>query len=149
MRHPGILFLTACWAAGPALAADEPRSAAAVIAADDQWLQAEIRGDADFLDALLLPGYRSIGAKGEISDKRHLVDGARRRGASPAMAETVRAWKAAHPTHADVQIIGDTAVLTWVLDKSDGSAPVSSCDIFVYRDGRWRAIYSQHSLASG
>lgn len=147
MQFVVIGFLAASWA-GTAFAAPEPRTAAAVIAADDQWLQAEVRGDADFLDALLLPDYRSIGTKGEVTDKQRLVDNARRRGPDPAMADAVRAWKAAHPSHADVRIVGDTAVLTWILDKGDGSIPVSSCDIFVYRDGRWRAIYSQHSLAS-
>jgi hypothetical protein len=42
---------------------------------------------------------------------------------------------------------GDVAILTFVLDKGAAPKPVMSCDIFVYRDGHWRALYSQHTEA--
>jgi hypothetical protein len=141
---PFLLFI-----AGPALAA-EPRSEAAVIAADDSWLQAEVAGDGDYLDALLLPGYVSIGANGKVTAKADLVSHARSRNADAKakLAEQVAAWKAAHPTRVEVTIAGDTAILKWVLVKPEAGNPVSSCDIFVYRDGRWHALYSQHSTAA-
>ena len=131
----------------PALAA-EPRTAGAVRAADDAWGMAEVRGDASFVDELLLPEYRSVGPAGAVTTKATIVDHARTRGPSADMAANVAAWRAAHPTRADVVIVGDTAVLTWVLIRPGAGEPVSSCDIFVYRDGRWRALYSQHSVAS-
>jgi hypothetical protein len=136
-------------AATPALAAD-PRTEAAVVAADDAWLKAELSGDADYLDRLLLPSYVSIGMDGKVSDKAKLVAHARARTAEAKakFAEQAAAWKAAHPTRPDVTINGDTAILKWVLVKPGAGDPVSSCDIFVYRDGRWQAIYSQHSTAS-
>jgi len=37
--------------------------------------------------------------------------------------------------------------VTNVLDHADGigiSGAIQSCDIFVYRGGHWRAVYSQH-----
>jgi hypothetical protein len=138
-------------ALAPLLAAAAPHEAhdaAAVIATDDAWLQAEIRGDGDYLDGLLMDGYRSVGDDGKVTSKADLVDHARTRGNSPDTAARVAKWKAEHPTHADVTISGDTAVLTWISAKPGAGAPVSSCDIFVYADGRWRALYSHHTAAA-
>jgi hypothetical protein len=141
-------FMVAALPAGAqAAAAAEAKTAAAVRAADDAWGAAEMRGDAAFVDRLLLPAYRSIGPDGKVTTKAAIVEHARaRRGATDAVAQ-VAAWKAAHPVRAEVAITGDTAVLTWVSTKPGSGEPVASCDIFVYRDGRWHAIYSQHTSA--
>lgn len=141
----GILALTLPAVAGRAA---EARTPAAVRAADDAWGAAEVRGDAAFVERLLLPDYRSIGPAGLVTTKETIVEHTRARGASAAMAAEVAAWKATHPTRADVVIVGDTAVLTWVSTRPEAGEPVSSCDVFVYHDGRWRALYSQHSGAS-
>ena len=134
-----------------AIAADsaiQAKSTAAVIAADDAWGAAETDGDYAFVDRLLLPGYESIGASGTVTTKETIVAGARARGRSPERAAQVAAWKAAHPTRPEVAIFGDTAVLTWVSAAPDSAGRVLSSDIFTYRDGHWRAVYSQHSSAS-
>lgn len=135
---------------GPSFAGipQETHTEAAVIAADDAWMDAEIRGDAEFLNKLLLDNYVSVGTSGKVSTKSKIVDGARKRGQSDDFAKEVAAWKAHHPSQAKVQIFGDTAVLTWVLTNPALAGPVSSSDIFVYRSGHWRAIYSQHSTAA-
>jgi hypothetical protein len=130
-----------------AAAAPEPHDAAGVVAADDAWLQAEIRGDGDFLDRLLMDGYRSVGNDGKVSSKSDIVGKARARGNSPYMAARVAQWKAAHPTRPTVEIAGDTAILTWISTKPGAGEPVSSCDIFVYQGDHWRALYSQHTAA--
>jgi hypothetical protein len=132
-------------AASPAI---EPRTAAAVQAADDAWGAAEGRGDAAFVDELLLPGYVSVGPAGKVTTKAAIVDGARKRGPSATMAAQIAAWKAAHPSRAEVTIVGDTAILRRLLTKPGLGEPVSSSDTFVYRGGHWRAIYSQHTTAS-
>jgi len=146
MRFSAFLMLVT---AAPALAS-EPKTAEAVIAADDGWLKAEVSGDVAFLDRLLLPEYVSIGTNGTVTTKSKIVAHAASRSAEARakLEATIAAWKTTHPTRPQVTIVGDTAVLTWVLDKSAGDAPVSSCDIFVYRAGGWHAIYSQHSTAS-
>lgn len=132
--------------------AAEPKTAAAVLAADDAWGAAEVRGDVDFIDHLLLPEYRSIGPTGKVTTKATIVEHTRKRACSAdeqAKAQAaVAAWKAAHPSRADVVLVGDTAVLTWILLKPGSDEPISSSDIFLYRDGHWRAIYSQHTSAS-
>jgi hypothetical protein len=79
--------------------------------------------------------------------KAQIVEGARKRGKSAEFAKMVADWKAQHPSAAEVTIFGDTAVLAWVPTDAGPNPPVNSCDIFVYRDGAWHAIYSQHSTA--
>lgn len=126
---------------------NEPRTAVAVLMADQQWTAAEIRGDAAFVDALLLPEYRSIGRDGKVADKAAIVASSRKRGPHSDFGKMVADYKATHPTRGDVTIDGDTAILTWISLTRGKGEPVASCDIFVYRSGRWRALYSQHSTA--
>jgi hypothetical protein len=146
---PKLVLMIMSLAAPPALAA-EPRTQAAVIAADEAWGDAEIAGNAAFVDQLLLPGYVSIGADGKVTSKATIVAGARGRTeeARAKLSDQVAAWMKAHPMRAEVMIADDTAILKWVSAKPGAGGAVSSCDIFVYQDGRWRAIYSQHSSAS-
>ena len=128
----------------PAHAAD-PKTADAVKAADEAWGDAEAKGDAGFVDRLLLPEYRSIGNGGKTTTKADIVAHTTEARA-PDYARKVADWKARHPSRANVTLFGDTAVLTWTSAAPD--AAVYSCDIFVYRGGHWRAIYSQHTGAA-
>ena len=126
----------------------EPKTAEAVKAADDAWGEAEANGDYAFVERLLLPGYQSIGSGGKATSREKIVAGARERGRSAERIAQIAEWKAAHPTRPEVTIYGDTAVLTWVSAAPEKAGAVLSSDIFVYRKGHWRAIYSQHSTAS-
>src|ERR1700733_9777516 len=125
----------------------EPHTKDAVIAADDGWDKAEGTGDANFIDALLLPNYRSISSDGSIHDKAAIIASARKNAGSAKRAAYEEQWRAAPPVLVSVEIAADTAILTFALDKPGSSKPIMSCDIFVYQDGHWRAIYSQHSEA--
>ncbi|MGN6518001.1 MAG: nuclear transport factor 2 family protein [Dokdonella sp.] len=120
-------------------------TADAVKAADEAWAQAEIRGDHAYLAWLLADGYASVSASGKATTKAQLVEGARKRGDSPETAKRFKEWKDQHPSRADVQLVGDTAILTWVSTEPAAAARVNSSDIFVYRDGHWHAVYSQHA----
>ena len=131
-----------------AIAAAEPRTADGVIAADHAWERAELAGDGTYLEAMLLPGYMSVNSDGSIRSKTALIGEARARDAAgrARLAALVVQWKATHPVRADVTLEGNMAILRWV---HPGDKPlVSSCDIFVYRAGRWHAAYSQHSKLS-
>lgn len=127
----------------------EPHTEAAVVADDEGWSKAEETGDTAYVDQLLLPEYRSISADGSIHPKAAIL--AHTKKSSPESTARNAEWKAGHPEKTTVAINGDTAVVTFLLDRardaSDGSKPVMSCDIFVYRDGHWRALYSQHTSA--
>jgi hypothetical protein len=142
----GVLA-AAAMAASATAATHERSQAAAVIAEDEAWARAEQRGDAAFVDGLLLPGYRSVAADGRVHDKATIVEATRRNAGSQAMAMRVAAWNAAHPSKIDVLIGGDTAILTFAPTSAGASARVFSSDVFARVNGRWRPIYSQHSSA--
>jgi hypothetical protein len=149
LLHTALALVVTLPSAGTAEVrpAPEPRTAAAVLAADNGWGDAETRGDVAFVDALLSDGYRSIGHDGKVRTKVEILASTRAKGGTPARAAEVAAWRAQHPTQGNVALFGDTAVLTWMTAGTTNAGMVMSCDIFVYRDGRWRAIYSQHSDA--
>jgi hypothetical protein len=125
----------------------ESHSAAAVVAADERWSKAEDIGDTDYIDALLLPEYRSISSDGSTHDKATIVAHARKNANTTEGARKAETWQTAHPYLPVVEMNGDVAILTFVLQKGVDPKPVISCDIFVYRDGHWRALYSQHTEA--
>jgi len=131
----------------PYASADVPEehSAAAVIADDEGWAQAEIKGDVAYVDALLLTEYRSVTADGKVHDKAAILNNTRK--ASPERAVMIAKWQNEHPMLKSVNIIGDTAILTFAQKNGGNPKAVMSCDVFVYCDGRWRAIYSQHTTA--
>jgi hypothetical protein len=63
-----IAIVFGAWTAIRVFAADavvEPRTEAAVLAADDDWLAAELRGDVKALDARLMPTYRDVTPEGQ------------------------------------------------------------------------------------
>jgi len=129
------------------LNAVEPHTEAAVIADDNGWSKAEESGDTAFIDALLLPEYRSISSDGSTHDKAAILASARKNIGSTQRTAMVEKWNAAHPHVMEVKITGDTAILTFSLDKPTTPKPILSCDVFVYREGRWHALYSQHTEA--
>jgi len=148
------LVLAMLCAAGSGLAAKGPtppgpheneKSEAGVKAADDHWLRAEVDGDTDFLSKLLLPGYRSIGATGEAHSREQIIAGAVKNKDSDAMKEKVAAWRASHPSETAVMLHGDSAVVSFYDPTLGPDKGVLSSDIFVYENGGWHAIYSQHS----
>lgn len=125
--------------------ASQPKTAEAVKAADDNWGKAEERGDAGYVDNLLLPGYRSVNADGTVHDKAAILANTRKHAGSSDYAAKVQQWKAAHPYATDVMLRGDTAVVTFYLKPLGPDKGILSSDIFTYIDGEWHAIYSQHT----
>lgn len=123
------------------------RTAAAVIAVDQHWLQAEVSGDTAYLDDLLLPEYRSVGADGTVHPKAAIVAHAAKNRGSDKERRMVEAWLKVHPSGTSVAIHGDTAILSFYDPARGAASDVRSSDIFVYVDGRWHALYSQHSGA--
>ena len=141
----GILCLPSSVFAAPATL--QPKTAAAVIAADDGWLKAEETGDTAYVDNLLLPEYRSVNADGSVHDKAAILASAHKNVGSTARTLADEKWLAAHPMGTAVLIQGDTAIVTFYLKPLGPEKGIMSSDIFVYRDGQWHAIYSQHTDA--
>ncbi|MBD8874607.1 nuclear transport factor 2 family protein [Rhodanobacter sp. DHB23] len=158
MRHPiipSLLVIVPLLAWATATIAADPdetaHTAAAVKAVDQHWLEAETHGDAAWLDGMLLPSYRSIGADGKATPKAAIVAHAaknRDAQAQEKMKQEVAAWQQAHPVEQQVVMQGDTAILSFVSSVPATRGKLYSSDVFVYMDGRWHALYSQHA-ASG
>lgn len=125
------------------------RTAAAVRAVDQHWLDAELDGDTAWLEQMLLPGYRSVDSKGVAHAKAAIVAHAAKNRGSDKERTMVEAWLKAHPSGQDVAIRGDTAILSFYDLKLGAQKGVRSSDIFVYEGGHWHALYSQHSAVGG
>ena len=138
-----LLFLSITAAS----ATPQPKTAAAVIAADQGWSKAEETGDTAYVDNLLLPDYRSVNADGSVHDKAAILSNTKKHAGSQDYAAKVAQWEAAHPMDTAAVIQGDTAILTFRLKSLAQDKGIMSSDIFVYRDGEWHAIYSQHTDA--
>lgn len=119
-------------------------TARAVIAVDDRWSQAEVNGDTTWLNSMLLPEYRSISVDGKVLDKTTLLAHAAKNRGSDTMRKKVEAWIKTHPIGKSVVLRGDIAILSF---SDPRTGRVMSSDIFVYREGGWHALYSQHSNA--
>ena len=91
-------------------------------------------GDAATLDALLDPDYVSVGTAGQPRAKAEILQLSR---------DFARAHPGQHaqplPSTSTIRVIGDAAVVQHHGDKD------TSVDVFYFRDGRWRAWYSQHT----
>jgi hypothetical protein len=131
----------------PGTADETQHSEAGVMATDDHWSIAELSGDTDWLDQMLLPSYRSVGNDGAVHAKAAIVAGAaKRKGTDVAKAkQDFAAYRKEHPYSSAVAIQGDTAVVTFYDPALGPDKGVKSSDVFVYVDGRWHAMYSQHT----
>lgn len=130
---------------GPSATDETAHTAAAVKAVDQHWLEAEESGDAAWLDGMLLPDYRSVDVAGTFATKAGIVAHAAKNRGSDKMKQEVAAWQAAHPVDQQVTLQGDTAILSFVSAAPATKGKLYSSDVFVYVDGRWRALYSAHT----
>ena len=125
----------------------EPKTEAAVLAADDDWLAAERRGDVAALDARLAPDYREILPDGTVHFKAHMLDATahRKDKATDSPKKVAADFRAKHPIVEKVLILGDTAVLSFHSIDPGKQAVVLSVDVFAYDLGKWRGMLSMQS----
>lgn len=125
----------------------EPRTEAAVLAADDDWLAAERRGDVNALSARLADGYRDVEPDGKVNDKVQLLrwTAERKDKASGSVAEVAATFRKLHPMDLRVAIFGDTAIVSFHSLDPNAAALVKSVDVFSYVDGMWKGVLSKHS----
>ena len=107
---------------------------AAVREAENRWSAAFVTGDAGFLQQLLAEDYVSVGADGADHPKTMVIAAAGR-------------YAAAHPGATatglpDSSTIAISADLALVRHHSERD---TSVDVFQKRQGRWVAIFSQHT----
>jgi hypothetical protein len=125
----------------------EPHTEAAVSAADEGWLAAELRGDFSALDARLMPNYRDVSAEGRVHAKQDLLAGvAKHLGrVTTSPLQAAADFRAQHPVVVHVVIEDDTAILQFESTKPEEQGIIRSVDVFVYKDARWRGLYSSHN----
>jgi hypothetical protein len=125
----------------------EPHTEAAVRAADDDWLAAELRGDLKALDARLMPSYRDVTPEGKVHTKQDLLAGVAKHPDKVVTTPLQAAadFRAQHPVVEHVLIEGDTAILQFESTKPEEQGVIRSVDVFVYKGGRWRGLYSSHN----
>jgi len=128
----------------------EPRTEAAVLAASDDWLAAERRGDVAALDRRLMPQYQDIEPNGHVHPRSALINHATNmKDPSTVPAKQLAAeFRKAHPVVEKVVITGDTALLSYHSTDPQTTDDVRSIDIFVYDHGQWRALVSTHNSHS-
>jgi hypothetical protein len=81
-----------CAFAIPTVDKPDVRTAAAVLAVDNAWGDAEADGDAAFVAKLLEPGYRSIGANGKTTSRDTIIENTRRHAGSSEYRTKVTTW---------------------------------------------------------
>lgn len=130
------------------MAADETQQTeAGVMAVDNHWTLAELTGDTAWLDQMLLPEYRSVNNDGTAHDKATIVAGAaKRKGTSLDKAKLKWAtYQKEHPYSSAVAMHGNTAIVSFYDTALGPQRGVKSSDVFIYVDGHWHALYSQHT----
>jgi hypothetical protein len=127
------------------------RTEAGVMAVDRHWSIAELSGDTDWLNQMLLPEYRSVNTDGTAHAKEAIVASAmKRKGTDLAKAKDQFAtYQKEHPYGSAVAIHDNTAIVTFYDQALGPQKGVRSSDIFVYLDGHWHAMYSQHTSLHG
>jgi hypothetical protein len=124
---------------------EDAKTADTILAIENRWMSSEATGGVGYVDSLLMPGYRSVGALGIVHSKADILADTARNGKSNAMKLKVDAFFKAHPIASSVAIQGDTAIVTFYSKRLGPTHGVTSSDTFVYVGGRWRALYSQHT----
>lgn len=127
----------------------EPKTEAAVLAADDEWLASERRGDVATLNNRLADSYEDIAPDGRSHPKARLLAATAnlKTPATGTVAEVAAAFHKQHPTIEKVVIAGNTAILTFSASDPKLGPVVRAADVFTYKDGMWRAILSTHTPA--
>lgn len=116
-----------------------PRTAAGALAAERYWVGAIERRDAAALDCLLAPGFNDISWQGKLVTRDAMLDG---------FAAKPKVTLALDQLTTDIS--GDMAVVRGRNRQTgpDGepAGAVRFTDIFVYRDGAWRALRAQETV---
>ena len=132
------------WDLAPPGANEHEQSEVGVRATEDHWSLAEVTGQTDWLESMLLPGYRSVDANGSAHSKERIVAGAAKNKGSTDGKAKLDAYMKEHPSGTSVVVHGNIAVVSFYDLSLGPDKGVKSSDIFLYEGGAWHAAYSQH-----
>ena len=116
-----------------------PKTADGALAAERYWVGAIERRDTAALDCLLAPGFTDFNWRGQVVGRAAMLDG---------FAARPRVTLALDDLSVDLE--GDMAVVRGRNRQAGtGGKPAGAVrftDIFVYRDGAWRALRAQETV---
>ncbi|HEY4144785.1 nuclear transport factor 2 family protein [Pinirhizobacter sp.] len=141
---PVAAFPAHAWDLAPPGANEHEQSEAGVRATEDHWSLAEVTGQTEWLESMLMPGYRSVGTDGVAHSKERIVAGAAKNKGSTDGKAKLDAYLKEHPSGTSVVVHGTIAVVSFYDLSLGPDNGVKSSDIFVYEGGAWHAAYSQH-----
>lgn len=124
----------------------EPKTAAGVLAASDDWIAAERLGQVAKVNARLSDNYRDVESNGRAHPKADLLKHtATRKDIWPGTAaDVVKAFHEKYPSMKTVVMEGDMAILSYHRMDPKLQGYIIAEDIFTYRNGMWRGILSNH-----
>ncbi|MGN6515247.1 MAG: nuclear transport factor 2 family protein [Rhizomicrobium sp.] len=135
-----LLFAAAPFSAGAAVnCPDQAPDQKGVLAAETAWVHALETRDAKLLDCILAPGFMEMMWNNELRSRAETMKILPKRPNNGIKLSDVK-----------VTISGDHAIARGIntATKPDGSplGRVKFEDMFVYRDGMWRALTAQETL---
>ncbi len=97
-----------------------------------------------------MPEYRDVLPDGHVHPRSALIaHAANLKDPSTVPAKQLAAeFRRAHPVIEKVIITGNTAVVSYLSTDRQSEDQVRSIDVFVYDQGRWRALVSTHNTHS-
>jgi len=132
------------WGLAPPGANEHEQSEAGVRATEDHWSLAEVTGQTDWLESMLMPGYRTVDTHGVAHSKERIIAGAAKNKGSTDGQAKLDAYLKEHPSGTSIVVHGTIAVVSFYDPALGPDNGVKSSDIFMYEGGAWHAVYSQH-----
>ena len=119
--------------------APQPRSQQALVDLEHRWAQALERRDSAAIDCFLAPEFVDTDVNGELHDRAEVL-----------AAVAGRKLSLNHLEDLTVTLAGGAAVVHGVNRVTDQNgkelARVRFTDVFIYRDGQWKAISGHETL---
>ncbi|HEU5453962.1 MAG TPA: nuclear transport factor 2 family protein [Terriglobales bacterium] len=145
MRSLAWLFGVVMMACGALAQTAQPASnsdiAAQLKAIEARWIDAEIHGDAAYLDTILAPDFIYTNPSAQVLNRAQLI-------------EAVRSGKAklesGSVSEMTVRVYGEVAVVNGTYTEHEAGSAASDAgrftDTFVRRNGKWLAVATHSSL---
>ena len=120
---------------------DQPKDGSALVQMEHTWAKALEAHDVQAMDCILAENFEDIGVYGEVHNRGQALAAIahRRPGSNQLSALTPY-------VHGDFGYIRGLATL--VSPEGKAVAQVRFTDIYVYREGRWRAVAAQETLVN-
>lgn len=145
MKSVGLWFAIAMFAScalgQPAKPAQSNDVAAQLKAIEAKWIEAEVHGDAAYLDSILAPDFTYTSPNAQVLNRAQLME---------AVKSGKAKLEAGSVSDMTVRVYGDVAVVNGTYTEHDAGKAASDegrfTDTFVRKNGRWLAVATHSSL---